>query len=112
MAATTPADEYNMILMLNRDLEAAVKEVVFNDIVKQQLAEFEKKLRPLIKAEVEKMSFKAIDKASAGLGDMMSLRNDLRLYIQWSDDDKLRMLEKVRYVERCSEELKTTILDE
>lgn len=100
-------DEYNILLMLNRELESAVKEVAIDDIVKHQLKEFEEKLRPIVKAEVEKISFRAIDK----LPDMMSFRDELRLYVQWSDDDKMHMLEKERNVVRIEETVKTTEVD-
>ncbi len=105
--AQPPKDEYNVLLMLNRELEAAVKKVAINDIVKHQLKEFEDKIRPIIKAEVEKISFETIDK----LPDMMSFRDELRLYVKWSDDDKMHMLEKERDVVRIQETLTTTEVD-
>lgn len=103
----TPPDEYNVLLMLNRELESAVKKAAINDIVKHQLKEFEEKIRPIVKSEVEKISFETIDK----LPDMMSFRDELRIYIKWSDDDKMHMMEKERNVVRIEETVKTTEVD-
>ena len=100
-------DEYNVLLMLNRELESIVKRIAVDDIVKHQLKEFEEKIRPIVKDEVEKISFETIDK----LPDMMSFRNELRLYVQWSDDDKMRMMEKERNVVRMEETVVTTEVD-
>jgi len=100
-------DEYNILLMLNRELEAAVKKVAIDDIVKHQLKEFEEKIRPIVKSEVEKLSFETIDK----LPDMMSFRNELRLYVKWSDDDKMHMLEKEYNAIRLEKTLTTTEVD-
>ena len=105
--ATKPMDEYNVLLMLNRELESIVKRIAVDDIVKHQLKEFEEKIRPIVKSEVEKISFQTIDK----LPDMMSFRNELRLYVKWSDDDKAHMLEKERNVVRIEETTKTTEVD-
>ena len=105
--ARAPTDEYNVLLMLNRELEASIKRVAINDIVKHQLKEFEEKIRPIIKAEVEKISFETIDK----LPDMMSFRDELRIYIKWSDDDKMDMMEKERNAIRIQETVKTTEVD-
>jgi len=105
--ATKPMDEYNVLLMLNRELESVVKQIAIDDIVKHQLKEFEEKIRPIVKSEVEKISFQTIDK----LPDMMSFRNELRLYVKWSDDDKAHMLEKERNVVRIEETTKTTEVD-
>ena len=89
MATNKNYDRYNMVEMLNRDLERAVKEASIDAIVKRQLIEFEEKIRPLVKEEVEMLSFKAIDQ----MQDTLGIRTDLRLYVQWSDDDKTRILE-------------------
>jgi len=105
--ARAPTDEYNVLLMLNRELEASVKRVAINDIIKHQLKEFEEKIRPIVKEEVEKISFETIDK----LPDMMSFRDELRLYIKWSDDDKMHMMEKERNLIRMEETVKTTEVD-
>jgi len=102
-----PVDEYNILLMLNRELEAAVKKVAIDDIVKHQLKEFEEKIRPIVKSEVEKLTFETIDK----LPDMMSFRNELRLYVKWSDDDKMHMLEKEYNAIRLEKTLTTTEVD-
>jgi hypothetical protein len=82
-------DRYNMVEMLNRDLERAVKEASIDAIVSRQMKEFEAKIRPIVKEEVEQLSFKSIDQVQ----DVLGIRTDLRLYIQWSDDDKAKILE-------------------
>ena len=104
-------DEYNMILMLNRGLGDAIKTVVEDDIVKQQLKEFEAKLRPIVKEEVEKLTFESIDKAYGDLEGMMTLRNELRVYISWSDDEKASMMEKLRRFDVVEEHMTKTVVD-
>jgi len=102
-----PVDEYNILLMLNRELEAAVKKTAIDDIVKHQLKEFEEKIRPIVKSEVEKLTFDTIDKLPA----IMSFRNELRLYVKWSDDDKMHMLEKAYNAIKLEETVTTTEVD-
>jgi hypothetical protein len=104
-------DEYNMILMLNRGLGDAIKTVVEDDIVKQQLKEFEAKLRPIVKEEVEKLTFESIDKAYGDLEGMLTLRNELRVYISWSDDEKASMMEKLRRFDVVEERITKTVVD-
>lgn len=105
--ARAPTDEYNVLLMLNRELEASVKRVAINDIIKHQLKEFEEKIRPIVKSEVEKLTFDTIDKLPA----IMSFRNELRLYVKWSDDDKMHMLEKAYNAIKLEETVTTTEVD-
>ena len=77
-------DKYNMIQMLNRELERNIKEAVVDRITKLQMEEFEAKIRPMIKKEVDKMTFNGIDQ----MYDYMQVRDEFRLYIQWSDEEE------------------------
>lgn len=83
--------QFNFLEIIKRDLEDAVKERALEDIVEKQLAEFEAKIRPLIKAEIERLSFQGID----AISDVVQLREEVQLYLKWSDEEKTKKMYKV-----------------
>ena len=83
--------EHNFIEAIKRDLERAIKESVTEDLVKQQLAEFEEKIRPVIRERVNQLTFDGIYK----MNDVMNLRDELQLYLHWNDDPQMTKFYKV-----------------
>ncbi len=82
-------DKYNIIQMLNRDLERNIKDTAIETITKKFLGEYEAKIRPAIKEEVERMTFSGIDQ----MQDVLQVRNEFRLYIKWSDEEAVKVKE-------------------
>lgn len=83
--------EHNFMEAIKRDLERSIKDAVLNDLMKQQLAEYEEKIRPIIREHVEKLTFDGIYK----MNDMMHLRDELQLYLHWNDEEKMKKFYKV-----------------
>lgn len=93
------ADKYqkenNFIEIVKRDLEGAIKETVIEDIIKQQLIEFEEKIRPLVKAQVAELSFKGMAKVR----EHMALRDEFVLYLEWNGNEKQKVYTTLERVE-------------
>lgn len=87
--------ENNFIEICKRDLEGAIKEVIIEDIIKQQLIEFEEKIRPEVKARVATLSFEGMAK----MREHMSLRDEFVLYLQWNDGEKQKVYTTLERVE-------------
>ena len=77
---------YNLIEAAKRDLERAVKDALIDNLVKEQMNEFEQKIVPTIRERVEKISFDGI----AQMHDIMNLRDELSLYLHWNDEPKMK----------------------
>jgi hypothetical protein len=89
--ATDAEKEHNLIKILERDLERSVKEVIERNILTQQMEEFAAKIRPIIKEQVEKISFSGIK----NMRDLLNMRDELILHIQWSDEEERKKMYKV-----------------
>ena len=83
--------EHNFIEAIKRDLERAIKETLLEDLVNEQLAEFEEKIRPVIRERVDQLTFDGVHK----MNDFMQLRDELTLYMHWNEEPKMKKFYKV-----------------
>lgn len=71
----------NFVILLQKSLEAEVKKVVVDLIVEEETKKFEDQLRDKIKDLVEKVSFKHFE----SIKDLYTLRDEVRLVIEWKE---------------------------
>lgn len=74
----------NMVELLRAGLEKEVKHAITEEIVKEQLEQFEASIRQRIKPVVNSISFKGIE----SIKDAMRLREELHVYLHYSDEVK------------------------
>lgn len=78
------ANSLNMVELLRAGLEKEVKHAVTEEIVKEQLEQFEASIRERIKPIVNSISFKGIE----SIKDAMRLREELHVYLHYGDEVK------------------------
>jgi len=78
------ATDFNMVRVLKERMGDEVKKAVTEQLVKDELREYEKKLRDKIKPLVEKISFKGIE----SMKDAMRMREELHVFLHWEGEDK------------------------
>ncbi len=78
------ATNLNMVELLRAGLEREVKHAVTEEIVKEQLEQFEASIRERIKPIVNSISFKGIESTK----DAMRLRDELHVYLHYGDEVK------------------------
>ena len=75
--------ELNMVTVFKDRIHHEVKKGVTDRLVKEELARYETKLRPLVKAMVDKVSFKG----SEMLKDDMRMRTELHVFLKWDGEE-------------------------
>ena len=71
----------NLISMVKEQLEQRIKREVIDQVVKDQMAEFEKTCKTKAKELVDKFAITEV----RSLTDMITLRDELHIFIQWDD---------------------------
>jgi len=82
--ATGGNNKLNAIEMIKSSMEAKVKEVITERIVKEQLAIFEKDLRDRMKPMVNGLVFDLIENVQ----DFYNLRDELHVFITFNGDEE------------------------
>lgn len=75
----------NFVEMAKEQLTKYIKEDMINDLVKTELDDYEKKIRPLIQKQVEKVTLQGI----ANFREFLEFRDEYRVYMKWDDDDQI-----------------------
>jgi len=75
----------DFISMAKDQLSAYIKEDMIDDLVKSELIEYEKKIRPLIQEQVNKITLQGI----SNFREMLELRDEYRVYMNWDDDEQI-----------------------
>ncbi len=74
----------NMVQIMQAHLESQVKETITEELVKKQLAEYEKDLRGLIKELFEGVVFDQMEE----FRNITDQRDEFNLWIKWNDERK------------------------
>lgn len=76
----------DLLSLATTGLEVAVKESIINDLVAEHVRVFEEELRAHLRDYLAKYTFEAI----YNLHDLREMRTEVRLSIQFSDEDEVR----------------------
>jgi len=90
MAQTKP-NLNNFISLAKSGLEKEVKKAITEQMVREQLKEYEVKLRETIKPIVESVAFKGVE----GLKDAMRLREELHVFLHWDDEQETQVTREI-----------------
>ena len=77
------SNDFNMIEVLRQRLEIEVKKKITEELVSQELARYEKRLRTTIKDTVDKVTFDGIE----SMRDMLQARDELHVYLHWKEEE-------------------------
>ena len=80
-------DSLNMVNIVRDRLGAEIKSEVTEALVRDELKEYEIKLRELIKPKVEKLVVTGVE----SMKDMMRLREELHVFIRWNDEKSVEI---------------------
>jgi len=69
---------HNVVELIRRGLSESLKEVLTEELVADELASFEVRLRETIKPTIERVSLEHVDRVV----DMMSVRDELNVHIR------------------------------
>lgn len=75
----------NSIDLIKDSLTVYLKEHLTEDLIKMQLKEYEKQLRPIIEKQVNKVTLDGINK----MRDFLEFRDELRVYLSWDGDEPI-----------------------
>lgn len=77
-------NDLNMLTLLKKGLAVEVKKAVTEELVKEEMASYEVRLRAKIKPLIERISFKGIE----SIRDAMKMRDEVHVFLQWDDGSK------------------------
>ena len=77
--------QLDFVSMAKEQLTQYIKEDLIDDLVKNELIDYENKIRPIIESEIEKVTLKGI----SNFRDMLEMRDEYRVYMKWDENDKI-----------------------
>ena len=83
--------DLNYVKLLKDALTVYLKEQLTEDLVKMQLAEYEKGLRPIIEKQVNQVTLTGIKKMS----DVLRFRDELKVYLSWDDRETIETIKNL-----------------
>ena len=83
--------DYNFVKLVESQLADVVKSEIEKSILKEIMRDFESKAGEIIKRHVSQISFDAVKSMS----DMARLREEIHVYVHYSDDEPEKLTDKV-----------------
>lgn len=78
------AQSYDAFTLLKRQLEDHLHEALEDKIMQDLTRTFQEQAKPIIKAEVEKITLQTID----NIRDLMSLKDEVKAHFVWTEGDR------------------------
>jgi len=83
MAQRPEGLDFNLVNILRIHLKERLHQVLEDTLVKDELKEYEKKLRPLIRSQIKKITLGTVE----GYRDNMHMRDEIHVFCHWEDKD-------------------------